>query len=180
MAMQTEVKFKQLYAGAGEAAGPGASVAPPSVAPRRRHGATLIDLFVGLAIRGALALQFFAWSRVNAEPVSDPLNWRAWMVPDPGLVQASSVWLLGQVDPRMAAFGLLVIATVMAVLLGLGFMARLAGLLVVFGAIWHVVVVLPSAWPQTLIYGVLGLYLVLRGAGPASLDWALARLSRLG
>jgi uncharacterized membrane protein YphA (DoxX/SURF4 family) len=178
--MRSDSKFRLLFAGAGEAAGPGAGLEPPVCLPRRRHGGTPIDLIVGLAIRAALAVQFFAWARANAQPVQDILDWRAWLVPDPGLVQAAQVWTLGRVDPGLAAFVLLAAATVIGLSLVSGFLARLAGLFVVLGALWHVLAILPSAWPLTIAYAALGLYLALRGAGPASLDWALARLSRMG
>jgi hypothetical protein len=56
----------------------------------------------------------------------------------------------------------------------------LAGLAAAAGALWHIVFILPEAWPTTLAWGALGLYLALRGAGPASLDWMAARLARLG
>jgi hypothetical protein len=178
--MNSEGRFKALFAGAGEAAGPGAVLEPPVCPPRRRHGGTPIDLVVGLAVRAALAVQFFTWARANAQPVADPFDWRAWLVPEPGLAQAASVWTLGRIDPQLAAFGLLAAAMVIGLSLSAGFLARLAGLLVVLGALWHVTSVMPAAWPTTLAYGALGLYLALRGAGPASVDWALARLSRMG
>lgn len=172
--------FRSVFAGAGEASGPGGMLEPPAYPRRRRHGGTPIDLVVGLAVRAALAVQFFAWARANAQPVLDPLNWRAWLAPDAGLVQAASVWTLGRLDPDLAAFALLAAAVLIGLSLSLGFLARIAGLLVVVGALWHAAAILPAAWPQTLAFGVLGLYLVLRGAGPASIDWALARLSRMG
>jgi uncharacterized membrane protein YphA (DoxX/SURF4 family) len=178
--MISQERFRALFAGAGEASGPGAVLEPPVCPPRRRHGGTPIDLVVGLAIRAALAVQFLSWARANAQPVGDLFDWRAWLAPDPGLAQAASVWTLGRVDPQLAAFMLLAAALLIGLSLSTGFLARLAGLLVVLGAIWHVAFVLPGAWPQTLAYGALGLYLALRGAGPASLDWALARLSRMG
>ena len=178
--MRTENRFRLLFAGAGEAAGPGASAAPPVCPPQRRHGGTPIDLVVGLAVRAALAVQFFAWARANAMPVSDPFDWRAWLAPEAGLEQAASVWTFGRIDPGFAAFVLLAAAMLIGLALSAGFLARIAGLFVVAGALWHVMVVAPEAWPQTLAYGSLGLYLALRGAGPASIDWALARLSRMG
>ncbi len=178
--MRSDEKFRLLFAGAGEASGPGAMVEPPACPPRRRHGGTPIDLVVGLAVRAALAVQFLAWARSNAQPVDDPFNWRAWLAPDSGLEQAAAVWTLGRVDPGLAAFILLAVALVIGLSLSAGFLTRIAGFLVVVGALWHVTAVLPSAWPQTLAYGALGLYLALRGAGPASIDWALARLSRMG
>lgn len=178
--LTSESRFRLLFAGAGEAAGPGAASGPPVIPPRRRHGGTPIDLVVGLAVRAALAVQFFAWARDNARPVSDPFDWRAWLAPEPGLEQAASVWTFGRIDPGLAAVALLAVAMGMGLCLSAGFLARIAGLFVVLGAAWHVGVVAPQAWPQTLAYGSLGLYLALRGAGPASIDWALARLSRMG
>lgn len=178
--MRSEGRFRLLFAGAGEAAGPGAVTAPPVCPPRRRHGGTPIDLVVGLAVRAALAVQFFAWARANALPLDDPFDWRAWLAPQAGLVDAASVWTLGRIDPGFAAFVLLSAAMAIALSLTAGFLARLAGLAVVLGAVWHVSFVAPDAWPMTLAYGALGLYLALRGAGPASIDWALARLSRMG
>lgn len=178
--MTSAERFRVLFAGAGEASGPGAVMEPPVCPPQRRHGDTPIDLVVGLAVRAALAVQFLAWARANARPVDDLLNWRAWLAPDRGLEQAASVWTLGRVDPGLAAIVLLAAALVIGLCLTAGFLTRIAGFLVVVGVLWHVTAVLPSAWPQTLAYGALGLYLALRGAGPASIDWALARLSRMG
>ena len=164
----------------GEAFGPGALAGPPICPPRRRPGESPIDLVVGLAVRAALAVQFLTWARANAQPVGDILNWRAWLAPDPGLIQAASVWTLGRIDPELTAFVLLGVAMIIALSLSMGLLARIAGIAVVLGAAWHITSVLPSAWPQAVAYASLGLYLALRGAGPASLDWALARLSRMG
>ena len=178
--MRSVSRFLTLFGAAGEASGPGAVLGPPVCPPHPRPGQTPIDLVVGLSVRAALAVQFLVWARSNAEPIYDPLNWQAWLRPDRGLEQAAAVWTFGQVDPGLAAMMFLAVASLMAVSLATGLFARIAGMLVVFGAIWHVLVVLPEAWPSTLAYGALGLYLALRGAGPASLDWTLARLSRIG
>jgi uncharacterized membrane protein YphA (DoxX/SURF4 family) len=180
VAVISDDRFKSLFGGAGEASGPGALPEPPACPPQRRHGGTPIDLVVGLAVRAALAVQFFTWARANARPVDDPFDWRAWLQPDPGLIQAAPVWTVGRIDPALTAFVLLACAMAIGLSLSVGFLTRLAGILIVVGAIWHVTSVLPSAWPQTLAYAALGLYLALRGAGPASMDWALARLSRMG
>ena len=142
-----------------------------------RPGETPIDLVVGLAMRAALAVQFFSWAATNAGRDG---AWRTWIDPQPGLVDAASVWTMGLVDPELAAFALLAVALLMAASITLGLATRLAGLLTAAGALWHALFVLPEAWPSALGWGALGLYLALRGAGPASLDWALARLSRLG
>jgi hypothetical protein len=179
--MVSQDRFQTLFDAAGPARAVDAAELEGAVCPpRRRHGGTPIDLIVGLAIRAALAVQFFSWARANAQPVGDMLDWRAWLAPDPGLVQAASVWTLGRLDPELTAVVLLAAASLIGLSLTAGFLVRLAGFSVVLGAIWHVAFVLPDAWPQTLAYGALGLYLALRGAGPASLDWALARLSRMG
>ena len=175
--MRDQLKFKALYAPAsGEAAGPNATQAP-ACPPRLRPGETPIDLVVGLAMRAALAVQYFSWAADNASRGAD---WRSWTEPEPGLVQAASVWTLGLVDPGLAAFALLSVALGLAASLALGLFTRLAGLLTAAGAAWHALFILPEAWPSALGWGALGLYLALRGAGPASVDWALARLSRLG
>lgn len=178
--MNSQDRFQALFSGVSETLERTPALEPAVCPPRRRHGGTPIDLVVGLAIRAALAVQFFSWARANAEPVGDLFDWRAWLAPEAGLAQAASVWTMGRVDPQLAAFVLLAIAMLISLSLAAGFLARIAGLLVVLGAAWHVAFVLPEAWPQTLAYGALGLYLALRGAGPASLDWALARLSRMG
>lgn len=175
--MTDQHRFNTLYAPAsGEAAGPSAQarlVCPP----RPRPGETPIDLIVGLAMRAALAVQFLSWAADNA---GGGAGWRAWIEPEPGLVDAAGIWTLGLIDPALAAFGLLAAALVLGLSLSVGLMTRLAGLLTACGALWHALFVLPEAWPSALAWGVLGLYLALRGAGPASIDWALARLSRLG
>ncbi|MGJ3231716.1 MAG: hypothetical protein ACFE0P_07955 [Oceanicaulis sp.] len=170
-------RFKALYAPAsGEAAGPSASgrlVCPP----RPRPGETPIDLVVGLLMRAALAVQYFGWALDNAGRGAD---WRSLTEPEPGLVLAASVWTMGLVEPGLAAALLLTIALLLGAALSLGLLTRLAGLATAAGALWHALFVLPEAWPSALAWGALGVYLALRGAGPASIDWALARLSRLG
>lgn len=151
--------------------------APAPRPPTARPGETPIDGLVGLIMRAALAVQFFSWAAGNA--VRDG-RWDSWIEPEPGLVQAASVWTMGFVDPGLAAFALLAAALLLTASMTLGLATRLAGLLTAVGALWHALFVLPEAWPSALGWGALGVYLALRGAGPASLDWALARLSRLG
>lgn len=177
-----ENRFYHMLAQAGEAAGPGAGLAPPAPEMRSRLSAEPVfsDLVVGLAVRTALVVQLWSWARANAAPLHDRLDWRSWLTPSEGLVQASSVWLKGQVDPGLAAFVLLAGATLAAILLTSGLLARVAGLMVMAGALWHAVFILPEAWPSDAAYMAMGLYLVIRGAGAISLDWILARLSRLG
>ncbi|MFW5661488.1 MAG: DoxX family protein [Oceanicaulis sp.] len=175
--MSADKRFRALYApAAGDAAGPGASARLVCPTPPR-PGETPIDLLVGLMMRAALAVQFFGWAIDNA---AIDARWRSFAEPEPGLVDAAAVWTLGVVDPAVAAFALLSTALTLGALLMTGFLTRLAGLLTAAGALWHALFVLPEAWPSTLAWGALGVYLALRGAGPASLDWALARLSRLG
>jgi len=180
--MRDETKFTQLFAGAGEAMGPGADPVPPlPVRAVRRSGATsLADGLIGLAVRAALIVQLWSWARANAAPVNDPLSWRSWVTPSAGLERAAGVWMMGQFDPQNAAFLLLMTATLTSIMLTAGVLVRFAGLAVMIGAIWHSVFVMPDAWPTNLIYAVMGFYLLLRGAGAFSLDWALARLARLG
>lgn len=169
-----------LYAAAGEAAGPGAGLVPPFAAPPEAMRVSIIDLVIGLGLRAALAVQFWTWARANADPVADPLSWRSWLSPSAGLEAAAGVWTLGRVDPTATAFVLLAVATLAALALMIGFMTRIAGLLVMAGALWHAIFVLPEAWPSAAAYGALGLCLALRGAGAVSIDWALARLARIG
>lgn len=177
--MRDQARFKTLYAtGTGDAAGPSADarlVCPP----KPRPGETPIDLIVGLMVRAALAVQFFAWAADNSGAGAG-LDWRGWIEPEPGLVVAAGVWTLGLVEPAVAAFILLSAACLIALSLTAGLMTRLAGLATALGALWHALFVLPEAWTSALAWGALGVYLALRGAGPASMDWALARLSRLG
>ncbi|KAA5803867.1 hypothetical protein F1654_08700 [Alkalicaulis satelles] len=158
-----------------------ASAQPALASPRApRTGALMTDLIAGLAVRAALAVQFWTWARANALPVSERADWRAWVTPDPGLVDAARLWTQNQIDPALAAMALLAAASLIAMSLAAGLLARLAGLAVSAGALWHMAFILPEAWPSTLAWGALGLYLALRGAGPASLDWMIARLARLG
>ncbi len=79
--------------------------APPGLPGTRPPSAGWADLIVGLALRLALAVQFFTWARANAEPVRDIFDWRDWLVPSPGLETAAGVWALGRVDPGFAAAG---------------------------------------------------------------------------
>jgi uncharacterized membrane protein YphA (DoxX/SURF4 family) len=140
----------------------------------------LVDLVVGLALRAALVVQFYTWARANAQPVTDPLEWRDWVAPSRGLEVAAEVWTLGRVDPGFAAFVFLAIASLAALSLGLGLFTRVTAALVGFGALWHMVAIAPEAWPQTLGYVAIALALVLRGGGAASVDWILSRLARFG
>ncbi len=140
----------------------------------------LIDLIVGLGLRLALVVQFYTWARANAQPVSDPFDWRDWLNPDPGLELAVEVWTLGRVDAGFAAFVLLAVATLCALSLGLGLFTRITAALVGMGALWHMIAIAPEAWPQTLAYVAMAVALVLRGGGGASIDWILSRLTRFG
>jgi len=180
--MRDQSQFDRLFAGAGEAAGPGAGLEPPAPLPfaRRTGGALLIDTVLGLGARAVLIVQLWTWSRAHAEPVQDPFSWWSWVSPDAGLERAAGVWMFGQIDPAQAALILLMTATGAALLLALGLLTRLAGLLVLAGAVWHSVFILPDAWPSNAAYMMLGAYLMLRGAGAVSIDWVLARLARLG
>lgn len=177
-------QFLRLYAdAAGEAAGPGAhpmdSWCPPCPPPRR-HGSTPIDAVVGLAVRLGLAAALWSWARANALPVSGWSDWQNWFQPDPGLAAAASVWLPGFADPHAVAFQLVLWGTLLPVVLLAGVLTRLAGLVVLLCALFFVVAIAPQGWSFALIAGALGLYLALRGAGPLSIDWAAARLARMG
>ena len=140
----------------------------------------LVDLIVGLGLRIALAGQFFTWARANAEPVQDRFDWRDWLAPSPGLEAAADVWTLGRMDPGLAATVFLVVATIAALSLFLGLFTRITAVIVALGACWHMLAVLPEAWPQTVAYVAIAVALVLRGGGAASIDWILSRLSRFG
>jgi len=167
--MSDKPRFEKLYAGAD---GPG------RVFPSPGAGSILAGLLTGLAARFALAVQFWTWARANAAPVTDVFDWRSWATPSAGLEIAAGVWTMGRFPADQAAFIILTAAMLTALSLMAGFLTRLTGLLVVAGAVWHSLYILPQAWPTTIAFAALGLYLVLRGAGAASLDWALARLSR--
>ena len=179
--MKDASQFERLFLGAGEAAGPGAGLAPPEPVARsvRGAGASLLDAVLGAAVRSVLILQMWSWSRANAAAVGDPLSWRAWVTPSDGLETAARIWTMGQVDAGFAAFLLLAVATLASLSLTLGFLTRLTGIAVFLGTLWHMLFILPEAFTSTVAYLALGLYLILRGAGPLSLDWALARLARL-
>ncbi|MCH8521590.1 hypothetical protein [Glycocaulis sp.] len=182
-------RFIRLYAGTGrmsaegEAAGPGAhpmdSWCPPCPPPRR-HGGTPIDAIVGLAIRIGLAAALWSWARSNALPVSDWGNWQTWFAPEPGFVSAVSVWLPGFADAAGAAFFLILAASLLPVALVAGLLTRLAGLTVILCAGFFALAIAPEGWTFALVAGALGIYLLLRGAGPLSVDWGAARLARMG
>jgi uncharacterized membrane protein YphA (DoxX/SURF4 family) len=140
----------------------------------------VFDLIVGLALRFALVVQFYTWARANAQPVSDPFNWRDWLTPSPGLELAAEVWTLGRIDPGLAAFILLAVASLAALSLAVGLFTRVTAGLVGLGALWHMLVIAPDVWPQTAGYLAITLALVLRGGGAASIDWILSRLARFG
>ncbi len=179
--MKDASQFERLFMGAGEAAGPGAGGAPPVVRSESpvRRGAGIRDAVIGLAVRAVLIVQMWSWSRANAAAVEDPLSWRAWVTPAEGLQSAAQIWTQGHVDAGFAAFLLLTVATLASLSLAAGFLTRLTGIAVFLGALWHMLFILPEAFTSTVAYLALGLYLILRGAGPVSLDWALARLARL-
>ncbi len=177
-----ERRFAALYAGArpdqAQAEPAHADLAHPG--GLRRRGSNSVDLLAGLLARFALGAQFWTWWQANALPLGDAMDWRAWVAPEPGLIDAARIWTQNRIDPELTAIVLLAAALLMTASLGLGFLTRLAGLAAAAGAVWHIVFILPEAWPTTLAWGALGLYLALRGAGPASLDWMAARLARLG
>lgn len=154
--------------------------APRSASGGAPNARGLIDLIVGLGLRLALAVQFFTWARANAEPVRDVFDWRDWLSPSPGLETAAGVWTLGRIDAGLAATLLLITATIAGLSLSLGLFTRITAAFVALGAGWHILVVLPEAWPQTVAYLAIALALVLRGGGGASIDWILSRLSRFG
>lgn len=177
-------RFRGLYAdAAGEAAGPGAhpmdSWCPPCPPPRR-HGSTPIDAIVGLAVRLGLAAALWSWARANALSVDDWRHWQNWFQPDPGLAAAASVWFPVLADAQAIAFQLVLWGSVLPVILMSGFLTRFAGLAVLLCAVFFVMAIAPQGWSFALIAGALGLYLALRGAGPLSIDWAAARLARMG
>ena len=179
--MKDASQFERLFLGAGEARGPGAEHAPPVMmrgAPAR-GGVLALDAVLGLAVRAVLIVQIWSWSRANAAVVEDPLSWRAWVTPSEGLETAARIWTMGQLDPALAAVALLAASVIATVSLAAGFLARLTGIAVCLGALWHMLFILPEAFTSTVAYLALGLYLVLKGAGALSLDWALARLARL-
>ncbi|MGY6661153.1 MAG: hypothetical protein ACXIVO_02430 [Glycocaulis sp.] len=181
---QRTTRFVSLYAdAAGEAAGPGAhpmdSWCPPCPPPRR-HGSTPIDAIVGLAVRLGLAAALWSWARANALPVRDWGEWQGWFQPDPGLVAAASVWFTGLADAQAMAFQLVLWGTLLPVILLAGFLTRFAGLGILLCAVFFTIAIEPQGWSFALIAGALGLYLALRGAGPLSIDWGAARLTRMG
>lgn len=179
---EDDYRSRALYdAGGATAAAARAAIAEGlACPPPKRPGETPIDLVVGLTMRLALAAQFATWTASNAAERPGPLDPGAWLAPAQGLREAAQIWTMGQMDPGLAAAALLATAGLLALSLALGLLARLSGALVMAGAAWHIVFVLPEAWPSTLAYGAMGLYLALRGAGPASADWLLARLARIG
>lgn len=174
-AMTEASQFERLFLGAGDAA---ERAEAPSGRSQRR-GVSLIDALLGVAVRAVLIVQMWSWSRANALAVDDPLSWRAWVTPTDGLESAARIWTMGQVDAGFAAFLLLSVATLSSLSLAAGFLTRLTGIAVFLGALWHMLFILPEAFTSTVAYLPLGLYLILRGAGPLSVDWALARLARL-
>jgi uncharacterized membrane protein YphA (DoxX/SURF4 family) len=172
--MKDASQFERLFLGAEAEAG---SDAEPSTPVRR--GANVFDAVLGVAVRAVLIVQMWSWSRANAAPVDDPLIWYGWVQPNEGLETAARIWTMGQVDAGFAAFVLLMAAMLASLSLAVGFLTRLTGVAVLLGALWHILFILPEAFTSTVAYLALGLYLILRGAGPLSLDWALARLARL-
>jgi len=177
-----ETRFAALYDGERAELAHADLARPDPAQPdgARRAGSSGVDLLAGLLARFALGAQFWTWGRANALPLADAMDWRAWIAPEPGLVAAARIWTQNQIDPQLTAMALLALALAITASLALGFLTRLAGLTAAVGALWHILFILPEAWPTTLAWGALGLYLALRGAGPASLEWMTARLARLG
>ena len=176
--MKDASAFERLFTGETEVDA-GTETPGASRALVQRAGAGLIDSGLGLAVRFVLIVQVWSWSRANAAAVDDPLSWRSWVTPTDGLESAARLWTMGRVDAGLAAAILLTVASLVSLSLAAGFMTRLTGLAVMLGALWHMMFILPEAFTSTVAYVALGLYLLARGAGPLSLDWALARLARL-
>lgn len=152
----------------------------PACPPPPRPGGTLIDALTGFAVRLALAAVLWSWARANAQTPRDWTDLAAWARPEPGFVTAVGVWLPGLVNAGFVAFVILAAASLTALALAAGFLARIAGLVTIAASAWYGLFILPEAWASGLVMGALGLYLALRGAGPLSLDFAAMRLSRLG
>lgn len=176
--MTEKRRFRALFA---ETQAPALNeVEPLGAADARMASSGLVDLIVGLALRFALVVQFFTWTRGNAQPVSDPFDWRDWLNPSPGLELAAEIWTLGRIDPNLAAVLLLAVASLAALSLALGLFTRIMAGLVGLCALWHMVVIAPDVWPQTSGYLAITIALMLRGGGSASIDWILSRLTRFG
>ena len=177
--MKDASQFERLFLGDEESAEYANDSPERASGGSGQRGASLIDALLGVAVRAVLIVQMWSWSRANAVAVDDPLSWRDWVTPADGLESAARIWTMGQVDAGFAAFLLLTAATLASLSLAAGFLTRLTGIMVCLGALWHMLFILPEAFTSTVAYLALGLYLILRGAGPLSLDWALARLARL-
>lgn len=165
-----------------------AAVAPPpariraiarQAARRRKDHASFSDALIGLAVRAGLAAILWTWARGNAMPALEWTSWRAWVQPQEGFILAVSQWIPGMFNPEYSAWLILVVVQLVTVGLVAGFFTRLAGLAVVGLSFGYAVFILPEAWPSAAVYAALGLYLLIRGGGPVSIDHALARLSRI-
>lgn len=148
-------------------------------AKRRKDRATFTDAMIGLAVRAGLVSILWTWARSNALPADQWTDWQSWVAPQQGFIGAVETWLPGFLSPEYSAWLILVVVMLITVSVALGFLARLSGLAMVLLSIGYAVFILPPAWPSALVYGALGFYLMLRGAGPVSIDHALARLSRM-
>lgn len=161
----------------GEAVGPGLAHAERAHAGVRL-GSGLADTIGGAIARFALAAEMWSWARANAAPMENWTIWSSWIRPEPGLVSAAGAWIPAGIGDAAAAALLLAVMQIGALALAMGLLTRIAGALVVALAAGFVMQILPEAWTTAAIYGALGLYLVLRGPGMVSLDWAMGRLAR--
>ncbi|GGE48367.1 hypothetical protein GCM10011367_24010 [Marinicauda pacifica] len=175
--LQTETRFDRLFrTDAGER--DAFALDGPACPPPPRPGGTLIDAITGLAIRLSLAALLWRWARSNAQTPRDWTDLMAWALPEPGFVAAVSYWLPGGGDQAFAAAAILAAVSLVALALAAGLLTRIAGFLTLAGALWYAVFILPEAWTSAFILAALGLYLLLRGGGPLSIDFATLRLTR--
>ena len=123
------------------------------------------DWIVGGFIRLSLAPGLWFWGRDNAAVWPDVM---------PGTIEAAHIWDVPLIAPdhlaQLAVWG----SQLVAVMLVLGFLTRIAGLALLAGCAVYATWIAPEAWPAAVIVAAMSFYLFARGGGAFSIDGAIA------
>lgn len=127
------------------------------------------DWLVGGVIRLALVPGLWMWGRTHAGVWPDVV---------PGIIHAAEIWNVPLVPParlaQIAVWG----TQICAGLLLIGFLTRLAGLVLLAACGVYGLWIAPDAWPATCVVAALAFYLFARGGGALSVDGAIVATTR--
>ena len=127
------------------------------------------DWLGGGLLRLALVPGLWLWGRAHAA---------AWPGVDPALIHAAEIWSV----PVISAAHLAQIAVwgtqICAGLLLIGFLTRLAGLVLLAAAGVYAAWIAPEAWPAAAVFAAAAFYLFARGGGALSVDGAIVATTR--